>query len=167
MKYELTRIAKKLAKTASEEEGSVSAPIGQVLGLLQKLVSDKYSLEIAYRNFSDRTRGPWRDALVSHWQEHASDERKMTYDLSMKMVGMGGDPIMTGLQLTACPANVASFCKILMSMELNNIKTARELADISGDNVGLRVLAENVVLLDSHHLDDLRRMCFGLDIKVT
>ena len=152
----LLRIASRVAAVPSKE-GAFGVPDGQIIAHLQKFLSAKYAVEMAYRNFADRIHGPWRDSLVEHWAEHAKDERQSIYDLSMKVVGIGGDPMQTYIQIPACTTNVGAFMQVLMSMELEAIEAGRELAKLAGDNMGLRVLAENTVVLDTHHLDDLRR----------
>ena len=75
----------------------------------------------------------------------------------MKVIGMSADPMQTYVQIPACTPNVGAFTQVLMQMELEAIEAGRELAKLAGDNMGLRVLAENTVILDTHHLDDLRR----------
>ncbi len=157
MASQLLRISSRVAALPSKE-GDLGAPEGQVIAHLQLFLSAKYAVEMAYRNFADRIRGPWRDSIVDHWHEHAQDERKSTYDLSMKVVGLGADPMQTYIQIPACTPNVDAFMQVLMQMELEAIAAGRELATLAGDNMGLRVLAENTVILDTHHLDDLRRM---------
>lgn len=142
-----------------EKEGAYGAPDGQIISLLKEILCCKYSIDVAYRSFADRVRGPWRDALVEHWQDHAKEERAASYDLAMKIMGMGGDPIVHMLSVPECPANVDAFCACLADMELNLIKKTRDLIACSGDNTAIRVLAENIVLVDTQHLDDLRRMC--------
>jgi bacterioferritin (cytochrome b1) len=145
------------------KEGELSVPEGQVIAHLQKFLSAKYAIDMAYRNFSDRIRGPWRDSLAQHWYEHADDERKSTYELTMKVIGLGADPMQTYVQIPACTPNVGAFVQVLMQMELEAIEAGRELARLAGENMGLRVLAENTVVLDTHHLDDLRRWAAKLD----
>ena len=162
MASKLVRIASRLAAMPSKE-GELAAPEGQLIAHLQKFLSAKYAIDMAYRNFADRIRGPWRDSLVEHWHEHAKEERQSTYDLSMKVVGLGGDPMQTYVQIPACTPNVGAFMQVLMSMELDAIEAGRELSRLAGDNMGLRVLAENTVVLDTHHLDDLRRMSAKID----
>lgn len=153
----LIRIAARVAALPAKE-GQFAAPEGQIIAHLQTFISAKYAVEMAYRNFADRVRGPWRDSLVDHWHVHAKDERQSVYDLSMKVVGLGGDPIQTYIQVPACTNNVVGLMQVLMAMELEAIEAGRGLVQLSGDNTGLRVLAENTVVLDTHHLDDLRRM---------
>ena len=67
----LVRIATRIAAMPSKE-GELSAPDGQVIAHLQKFLSAKYAIDMAYRNFADRIRGPWRDALAEHWYEHSA-----------------------------------------------------------------------------------------------
>jgi bacterioferritin (cytochrome b1) len=156
MGVKLSRIATRVAAMPSKE-GAFAAPDGQIISHLQKFLSAKYAIDMAYRNFSDRLLGPWRQSLAEHWYEHAEQERQSTYDLTMKVVGMGADPMQTYIQVPACTPNVSAFFQVLMQMELEAIEAGRELAKLAGDNMGLRVLAENTVVLDTHHLDDLRR----------
>ena len=139
------------------KEGEFAVPDGQVIAHLQKFLAAKYAIDMAYRNFSDRICGPWRESLAQHWYEHAEQERQSTYELMMKVVGMGADPMQTYVQIPACTPNVSAFVQVLMQLELEAVEAGRELARLAGENMGLRVLAENTVVLDTHHLDDLRR----------
>lgn len=143
-------------------EGNLAVPTGQVIAHLQKWLAAKYRIHAAYRSYADRIRGPWRDALVEHWQKHANDEMSAAYDLAMKIVGLGGDPNVTIIEVPMAPPDLASLCMVLMNLEVKAIEAARETMSMSGEMVSLRVLAENVCLVDTHHLDDLRRSCVGL-----
>jgi hypothetical protein len=152
----ISRLATRIANMPTKE-GEFAAPDGQVISHLQKFLSAKYAIDMAYRNFSDRIRGPFRDGLSEHWYEHADDERKNIYALNMKVIGMGADPIQSYVQIPVCTPNVGAFIQVLMQMELDAIEMGRQLAELAGSNIGLRVFAEDTVVLDTHHLDDLRR----------
>jgi len=154
----LLRIASRIA-TDPVQEGAFGVPDGQILALMGKLLTAKYAIEVSYRSYSDRIRGAlWRDSLVDHWLEHAEDERKSSYAIAMKIVGLGGDPTITTIQIPPATANPEAFVVLLAKQELEAISVCREIVQIAGDNTGLRLLAEEIILLDSHHLDDLRRM---------
>lgn len=159
----LIRIASKIAtpkvSLTPEKEGSYGGPDGQMIALLQEFLNAKYTIDIAYRSFADRIKGPWRDALVDHWYEHAKEERQAQYDIAMKIVGMGADPMVSNVDLPQCPANIEAFCQILAKLELNAIERGRQLIELSGDNTSMKVFAENLILVDTQHLDDLRRSC--------
>ena len=147
----------KIAHVPSRE-GAFAVDTSAVISTLQCYLEAKYSLEIAYRSYADRVKGPWRDSLVSHWYEHAKDEKKSQYDLAMKIIGLGGDPAVCSITIPNCTYGLQSFFMCLMEMELRAIELGRELIQMSGDNDGLRLLMEEIVLNDSHHLDDLKRM---------
>lgn len=143
----------------STREGVPAAPLEAVLETLQAWLTAKYRIDAAYRSFADRTQGPWRDSLVAHWSEHADEERKQAYALAMKIAGLGGDPVVTVIEVPVVPRDVASMCACLIELELQAIETANELIGMAGGMASLRIMAEDVMLSDAHHLDDLRRMC--------
>jgi bacterioferritin (cytochrome b1) len=138
-------------------EGQLAAPVGQVIAHLQKWLGAKYRIDAAYRSYADRIKGPWRDSLVAHWQEHAGEERAAAYDIAMKIVGFGGDPSVTVLEVPQAPADLGAFCAVLMNLELQAIEKGRETISLAGEMTSLKVMAENLLLQDTNHLDDLRR----------
>jgi len=142
----------------SNPEGDFVVPTGQVIAHLQKWLTAKYAIDAAYRSFADRVKGPWRDSLVDHWYDHSKEERQHAYDLAMRIVGMGGDPMQTFIQVPTCTANLQGFFKTLASMELEAIEAGRAAIKMAGENTSLQVMAENFVLVDTQHLDDIRRM---------
>lgn len=158
----ILRVASRIANVPARE-GQFAAPDGQVVAHLQKFLNAKYAIDIAYRSFADRVKGPWRDALVDHWHTHAKEERAQAYDLAMKLVGLGADPLQTAVQVPACPANIVGLSKTLMEMELKAVENGRRLIALAGDNTAMKVLGENLVLTDTQHLDDLRRMCAQME----
>jgi bacterioferritin (cytochrome b1) len=139
-------------------EGEVGAPPGQIISLLQSYLNIKYVTDAAYRSLSDRLRGPWREAMTKHMYEHAEDERNHAYAIAMKIIGFGGDPIQTSITIPDSTSNLISIISVLADLELQAIKMARGLLFLSGEDDGLRVLVEDILLKDSHHLDDLRRI---------
>lgn len=161
----LLRIASRVsvANNVPGREGQFAAPDGQVIAHLQKFLTAKYAIDMAYRSFADRVKGPWRDALVDHWHEHAQEERKQAYDLAMKVVGLGADPIQTAVEIPAVVGNVFGFMKALTELELKAVENGRRLINLAGDNTAMKVLGENLVLTDTQHLDDLRRMAVQLE----
>ena len=151
------RIASRIA-SVPEMEGQVAVPEGQIIATLSKLLTQKYALDIAYRSFADRVKGPWRDSLVNHWLDHASEERQASYDLAMRIVGFNADPIQQAIQIPACVPNVFAMSKCLIQLELEAVRICRELITMAGDSTSLKVLSENIILEDTKHIDDLRRM---------
>lgn len=148
----------------TEQEGPFAVPVGEVIAHLGTWLTAKYTIDAAYRSFSDRVKGPWRDSLVDHWYKHAEEERQQGYDLAMKIVAIGGDPIQTTITVPAATANLAGFCMTLMDLELKAIEKGQVALQMAGNNAPLKVLADQVILTDAQHLDDLRRMCASFDV---
>jgi bacterioferritin (cytochrome b1) len=150
---------------ASDPEGSPAVPTGQIIAHLQHWLGAKYAIDVAYRSFADRVRGPWRDSLVDHWQEHSKEERAHAYDLAMRIIGLGGDPAQTVVQVPPCTANLGGFFQVLMKMEKEAIEAGRKTIQMAGDLTSLKVMAENMIVVDTQHLDDLRRMNAQIDLQ--
>ena len=148
------------------QEGEFVAPVGQVIAHLSKWLTAKYRIDASYRSYADRVKGPWRDALVEHWYTHAKQERKQAYDIAMKIVALGRDPMQTIIDVPPAPANLGAFCAQLAQLELSAIKNGRITIQLAGENAPLRVLAEQVIYTDAQHLDDLRRMCASFDTVI-
>jgi len=153
---DILKIARRVA--TPDKEGSFAVAPGEVIAHLNHFLTAKYTVENSYRSFADRIKGPWRDSLVDHWHKHAEEERKSAYDIAMKCVALGGDPAVTVIQIPPGTPNLSGFMQLLVNQELDAIEAGRKLAAMAGNSMGLRVLAENTVVLDSQHLDDLRRM---------
>lgn len=154
-----------VSRTAqTPQEGELAVPEGELIAQLGKWLTAKYRIDAAYRSYADRIRGPWRDSLVDHWYKHAEEERQQAYDLAMKIVALGGDPMQTVIDVPASPANLMGFCANLMQLELDAIENAHATIRMAGANGPVRVLAEQIMLVDAQHLDDLRRMCADFQV---
>jgi bacterioferritin (cytochrome b1) len=140
-------------------EGTLSVPVETMISELQKWLHSKYRIYAAYRSFADRIRGPWRDSLVEHWQEHSDEETENAYDIAMKIVGLGGDPAVGNISVPLVRPDVNEFCLCLIDLELDAISTAHKIIEMSGTLTSLKIMAENIMIIDTQHLDDLRRMC--------
>ncbi|HEY8094547.1 MAG TPA: ferritin-like domain-containing protein [Methylobacter sp.] len=170
---ELQKLARRVAtarisRTATDEsmEGKFAAPEQQIIGHLLQWLTAKYTIEAAYRSFADRVKGPWRDSLVDHWHDHAKEERDQAYDIAMKIIGLGGDPVTTAINIPVCASSLEMFCQVLSELELKAINNGRIAVTMAGDNAPLRVFSEQIVLVDAQHLDDLRRMCASFETSV-
>jgi bacterioferritin (cytochrome b1) len=155
---DLSKIASRI--TTAEQ---IKIPVEQMVSTLQTFLVQKYTLDAAYRALADRLHGPWRDALVGHWQEHSGDERKMAYDIAMKIVGLGFDPKIENIPVPACNNKVEDTIACLIALEQETIKTSQFILsnleeDFNFPIAGLRILIEGHQVLDVHHLDDLTRM---------
>lgn len=147
-----------------QDNNGFTVPTAQVIAHLIEWQNAKYTIDIVYRNFADRVRGPWRDSIYEHWYEHAKEERENAYNLSMKIIALGADPMHTVVTIPQCPSNLAGFCAIIKDLEIKAIEKGKKTLEFAGENDSLRVFAEDIILIDSQHLDDLARMCSDMNL---
>jgi bacterioferritin (cytochrome b1) len=147
-------------------EGKLGCPPAQIIAHLGNYLNAKMAISLAYESFADRIKGPWRDALVDHWYTHAKEEREHKYDLAMRIVGFGGDPSQSIVQIPQCPPNLEGFFRTLMAMEIEAIAAGRETIKLAGDHTSLKVMAENMILIDTQHSDDLKRSSVQFELPI-
>lgn len=145
--------------SVSPDEGAFAAPVEAVVAQCQKLLSLKYTTMLAYINYGDRIRAHFRDSIYEHWKEHTEDERNSAYTLAMKITALGGEP---DARVAPVPSisDLHQMMMQLLQFEQQLIGQARVLIEMAGDNIGLRLMAEDMAMTDAHHADDLRRMFF-------
>ena len=144
----------------SPEEGLFAVPQDKVVAQCNKLLRLKYSIMLMYVNYGDRIRAHYRDAIYQHFQEHMEEEREDAYHLTMKITALGGEP---GTKVAPIPdaGTIESMMTNLLQAEKELIQELRVLAEMAGENLPLKVTLEQMVLTDSQHADDLRRMMFN------
>ena len=155
-----------LAVDDGTSEGKLGCPPAQIISHLNNYLNAKMAISLAYENFADRVKGPWRDALVDHWYVHAKEEREHKYDISMRILGFGGDASQSIVQIPQCPPNLEGFFRVLMAMEIEAIAAGRETIKLAGDHTSLKVMSENMILIDTQHLDDLKRSSVQFELPV-
>ena len=141
----------------SPEEGLPTVPQEKLLKMLQKVLKLKYTGMILYTNYGDRIRAHFRDAIYDHFKEHMKEERQGAYDITMKITALGGEPTPQVGQVPDTNDLHQMFGHIIMA-EKTLIQAERDVLAVCGEYTGLKVLMENMLLLDQKHLDDARRM---------
>lgn len=143
--------------TTSEAEGLFAVPQEKVVDLLNKTLKLKYTGVILYMNYGDRLLAHWRDAVADHFKDHIKDERAGAYTLTRKITALGGSPQPKIAQIK----DVSSFHQMVMQImtaETELLQAERALIEVAGDNIALRLMAEELYSTDAHHLDDMRRL---------
>ena len=141
----------------SPQEGLFAVPLEEVLSKLQKILELKYSTMILYMNYGDRLRAHFRDAVHGHFLEHFGDEKTHVYQIAMKMTSYGGEPVPKVTKM-ADASDLHQMIISLLHNEQQLQELARDLAMSAGENLGLKVLAEQFAHDDAHHADDMRRL---------
>jgi bacterioferritin (cytochrome b1) len=141
----------------SPQEGLFAVPQDAMIAALQKLLRIKYGAVILWMNYGDRVRAHFRDSIYDHFQEHMKEEISFCYDLAMKITALGGEPTP---KVAPVPdmLNMHHMFMNIIENEKEQIQVERDILAKVGENTGLKVLIENMVLTDQRHADDARRM---------
>lgn len=141
----------------TEEEGLFACDQKEMISKLQKLLKLKYGAVIMYMNYGDKVLAHFRDSIYAHFQEHMKEEISHCYDLAMKITALGGEAPPKVGQVAEVGGLHQTFIAVIQQ-EKELLKAARDVLARAGENTGLKVLIENMVLTDQRHADDARRM---------
>jgi len=141
----------------SPEEGLPLAPQEVLLKKLSALLVLKNGAQLMYHTYADTFRGPDREGLYDHFEEHAAEERAGSYDYAMKLIALGGGPLPTKGTKFPEATGIQEALTHVIQYEKELIQATRDLHALCGEYLGLKLLLEDNLLKDQRHLDDSRR----------
>jgi bacterioferritin len=134
-------------------------------GLLDGLNEDlaaEYQAVIMYRTYASLVSGPYRQDLRAFFEGEIPDELNHAGFLADKIVALGGTPTVTAPPIPMTKDNKEMLENALQA-EIETIEryTRRvEQAEAAGE-LGVKLQLENMILDESTHRDDIRRMLVG------
>jgi bacterioferritin len=130
-------------------------------GLNEDLAAE-YQAVIMYRTYASLVAGPWRQELRAFFEGEIPDELGHAAYLADKIVALGGIPTVAPGPVPVVKDNKEMMEKTLQA-EIDTIAryTKRvEQAEAAGE-IALKVQLENMILDETTHRDDIRRMLLG------
>jgi bacterioferritin len=130
-------------------------------GLNEDLAAE-YQAVIMYRTYASLVAGPWRQELRAFFEGEIPDELGHAAYLADKIVALGGIPTVAPGPVPVVKDNKEMMEKTLQA-EIDTIAryTKRvEQAETAGE-IALKVQLENMILDETTHRDDIRRMLLG------
>jgi len=127
-------------------------------GLNQDLAAE-YQAVIMYRTYASLVTGPWRQELRGFFESEIPDELGHAAFLADKIVSLGGTPV-TQAQPVPIPRTSREMLENALQAEVETIErytTRIRQAESLGD-ISIKVQLENLVVDESTHRDDIRRM---------
>ncbi len=127
-------------------------------GLNEDLAAE-YQAVIMYRTYASLVSGPYRPELKAFFESEIPDELGHAAFLADKIVALGGTPTVTVGEIPITTDN-RKMLENALEAEIDTIDryTRRiEQADRVGE-VSIRVQLEDLIVDESQHRDDIRRM---------
>lgn len=129
-----------------------------IAGLNEDLAAE-YQAVIMYRTYASLVTGPFRQELRAFFESEIPDELGHAAMLADKIVSLGGTPTVTPAPVPMAKDNRAMLENALKGEEETIARYTKriEQAEAAGE-VAIRLQLENLIVDESTHRDDLRRM---------
>ena len=135
------------------------ADVRELIEGMNEDLAAEYQAVVMYRTYASLVTGPWRQELRAFFEGEIPDELGHAAFLADKIVSLGGVPTTT-VQPVPIPRTNREMLEIALQAEVDTIERytkriqqAEELGEIS-----VKVQLENLVVDESQHRDDIRRM---------
>lgn len=136
--------------------------MADVEALIQGLNEDlaaEYQAVIMYRTYASLVSGPYRQELKAFFEGEIPDELSHAAFLADKIVALGGIPTTSAAPVAVARDNRAMLENALQAETETIERYIRRIdqADAAGE-LSIKVQLEDLVVDESNHRDDLRRM---------
>jgi len=135
------------------------ADVRELIEGMNEDLAAEYQAVVMYRTFASLVTGPWRQELRAFFEGEIPDELGHAAFLADKIVALGGVPT-TDVKPVPIPRTNREMLEIALQAEVDTIERytkrisqAEELGEIS-----VKVQLENLIVDESGHRDDIRRM---------
>lgn len=140
------------------EAGDAGDRAELIAGLNEDLAGE-YQAVVMYRTYAALVSGPWRRELRAFFAGEIADELAHAAFLADSIVALGGEP---GTRVAPVPAarDAREMLENTLQAEVDTIERyTRRLrhADACGE-IAIRVQLENLIVDESRHRDEIRRM---------
>jgi len=138
------------------------ADVSELIEGLNEDLAAEYQAVVMYRTYAALVSGPYRQELRAFFEGEIPDELGHAAFLADKVVALGGIPAVA-VPAVAIPRDTREMLENALQAEVDTIerytrrlKQAEECGEIS-----IRVQLENLIVDESHHRDEIRRMLMG------
>jgi bacterioferritin len=135
------------------------ADVKELVEGMNEDLSAEYQAVVMYRTYAALVTGPWRQELRGFFESEIPDELGHAAFLADKIVSLGGVPT-TEVKPVPIPRTNREMLEIALQAEVDTIEryTKRlQQAEALGE-ISIKVQLENLVVDESQHRDDIRRM---------
>lgn len=135
------------------------ASVSELIDGLNEDLAAEYQAVVMYRTYASLVSGPWRQELRAFFEGEIPDELGHAAFLADKIVALGGAPT-TSVAPVPIPRDAREMLENALQAEIDTIEryTKRlQQAEACGE-ISIKVQLENLIVDESTHRDDIRRM---------
>lgn len=149
-------------KPASKKETKVSSKVARLLEGLNEDLAAEYQAVIMYRTYASQVGGPYRIELRGFFEGEIPDELGHAAFLADKIVALGGVPTTTAAPVPAASGAYEMLQNALRGEEDTIARYSKRIDDAEdADELAIKVQLEDLVVDETRHRDDIRRILAG------
>jgi bacterioferritin len=150
---------------ATNRNASATAAPASTAALVDGLNDDlarEFQAIVRYTQFAASVRGPFRPQIAELFRAEISDELSHAHFLADKIAALGGEPT-----TVIPPVEVASDAKAMLRKVVDaeqediELYTRRAQQAEQAGELGLKVQLENIVLDETRHMEEIRKILAG------
>ncbi|HEX2202534.1 MAG TPA: ferritin-like domain-containing protein [Longimicrobium sp.] len=133
--------------------------VSELIDGLNEDLAAEYQAVVMYRTYASLVSGPWRQELRAFFESEIPDELGHAAFLADKVVALGGVPAVD-VAPVPIPRDAREMLENALQAEVDTIEryTRRiQQAEACGE-ISIKVQLENLIVDESNHRDDIRRM---------
>lgn len=133
--------------------------VKELIDGLNEDLSAEYQAIIMYRTYASLVTGPYRQELKAFFEGEIPDELGHAAFLADKIVALGGTPAVSAAPVAIAKDN-REMLENALQAEMDTIEryTRRIQQAENAGEISIKVQLENLVVDESNHRDDIRRM---------
>jgi bacterioferritin len=133
--------------------------VQELIDGLNEDLSAEYQAVVMYRTYASLVTGPYRQELRAFFESEIPDELGHAAFLADKVVALGGQPTTVVPEVPVARSN-REMLENALQAEVDTIERYTKRID-QADKIGeisVKVQLEDLIVDESHHRDDIRRM---------
>lgn len=147
---------------AVETRARTESPAASLVNGLNDDLSREFQAIVRYTQFAASVHGPFRPQIAQLFRSEITDELSHVHFLADKVAALGGEPT-TFVPPVETSQDVREMLEMIVAAEREDVEiyTRRAKEAEAAGQVGLKVQLENIVLDETRHLEEVRKILAG------
>lgn len=133
----------------------------EVIGLLQKAYNNEFLTWLVYEHGMHFVYGPWRESIINHFEEHATEEEEHAEWIGQRLAALGEEPVvdMRALKrVTSVSHDFVKLIEFIMQLEGEAVALYSKILPLLEENAAMRAKIEEIVSTEQEHFEDFEKM---------
>lgn len=132
-----------------------------IVKLLQKAYNNEYLAWLVYEHAAHLIFGPWRGAIIEHFEEHADEESDHADWVGDRLAALGEVPVLDMKILKRAAFTTTDYVEILtfiMQLEGEAVSLYSSMLPLLDNHAAMRNDIEGFIAKEQEHFEDFEKM---------